>query len=359
MTDPTPTTEELQVKCDRLMAQLAHATSEAARQHRLASEAENQLAQSRRLRIADQRSREEEAAYLNSYTGRLVDENQHLTDTIAAQEREIAALTDEVETLRNMRRLASANLAAERKKYDRALAQCEEAVAQLAEFKSRPAEKVTVCGVNAEGEHVTETLDMGEGEATTEHSYESVGCYPDLAAWYEPDPDPVEELVSELNKACEAADPTWVEVIPPSLMHPDPKAARAPAPVDPDSRPEYMALMDCEPSPEEPHPDMPWVQRKVSPVTKPSPCFHPWRGIRAAKGGGYICTKCGADVTGIVVNKSRCSGACPAAERVELDPWAASTPNEPQAVPERSLTDLTGMDPTSEQHEHTDEVPKP
>ena len=137
-----------------------------------------------------------------------------------------------------------------------------------------------------------------------------------------------------------------------------------PAAVDPDSRPDVMARLDCEPTAREPDPNMPWVMR----VKAQGPCIHPTRYIRPAAKDTYICTNCGEDVTHVVDEmRQERRGAeadheapepSEAYEPPELDPWAASGPQEPQEGAPPSLTDLTGMDPTSAHHEHADEEPK-
>ena len=75
---------------------------------------------------------------------------------------------------------------------------------------------------------------------------------------------------------------------------------------------------------------------------------------------------CGEDVTGVIEGRKTAlalaNGDAPDTPKgnapPELDPWQAGGPNESPAAPGGSLTDLTGMDPTSSNREHTDEVKK-
>ncbi len=132
-------------------------------------------------------------------------------------------------------------------------------------------------------------------------------------------------------------DPRWTQyAADPTLnrgIEPD-KAGNIyePAPVDPESRPEVTSRLDCECTPRESDPSMPWVQRVARPKAHDEQGDHERQQANCEYGEARQGVK-------------------------DLDPWQASSPNEPPAMP-KSLTDLTGMDPTSNTHEHTDEVPK-
>lgn len=137
-----------------------------------------------------------------------------------------------------------------------------------------------------------------------------------------------------------------------------------PAPVDPDDAHRHHHLPPCEPSQSEPLPGKPWIQQKVT--NGSGECVHPVRYSVLCAGGGCICTMCGEDVTGVIEGRKTAlalaNGDAPDTPKgnapPELDPWQAGGPNESPAAPGGSLTDLTGMDPTSSNREHTDEVKK-